>query len=163
MDFANLLNITWSPTSIILIFVFFAIMFVGFLIIYKEIKIVIKKEIGKEKYLFSFIFGFIFASSVMLGVLVAVQYISAAASTLATLIPVQTVYFPRFTTILFLISSIILICFPLIELLYLATKKKQNSEFFYQNAINDGVLSKIGDNKLKIGRASCRERVCHRV
>ena len=85
----------------------------------------------------------------MLGVLVAVQYISAAASTLATLIPVQTVYFPRFTTILFLISSIILICFPLIELLYLATKKKQNSEFFYQNAINDGVLSKIGDNKLR--------------
>nr|MDO8116687.1 hypothetical protein [Candidatus Sigynarchaeota archaeon] len=148
MDFANLFNVTWTPTNVSLVVAFFGVAFLGFFLIYKEIKIIKAKQLDKRQYGFAFVFGIFFAASVMLGVLVAVQYGSQASW--STIIVPTNIILPRFTTILFLTLYGILMAYPCIELVSLALKVKSTTPFIHQGFFNKYIIARFQKPRARV-------------
>ncbi len=148
MDIANLFNVTWTPTNVSLVLVFAGVAFLGFYLIYKEIKIIKAKQLKKREYGFSFVFGLCFAASVMLGVLVAVQYGSQASW--GTIIIPTNILLPRFTTILFMALYGILMAYPCIELVSFAMQVKTTTPFIHQAFFNKHIISRFQNVHVRI-------------
>jgi hypothetical protein len=148
MDFSNLFNITWTPLNISLVAAFIVVMFVGFYIIFKDIKIIKQKnEITRQDYVFSMVFGIIFSAAIMLGVLVVIQYSSRVQMPFS--LPPVAVDLPRFTTVLFLFLLAITIAYPFLEFLFMAFKVKQSSPFMYQEFLFKKVVSRTENKKIR--------------
>nr|MDO8113478.1 HEAT repeat domain-containing protein [Candidatus Sigynarchaeota archaeon] len=150
MDFLNLLNITWTPLNILLITIFFGLVAVGFYIIYRDVKIIKEKQITKQDYFFSTIYGIIFAASLMLGILVVVQYSSLARLPSWLAPPSTEIHFPRFTTILFLFLLGVTIAYPFLEFMFMAFQVKQSSPFMYQDTLYKKFISRMKGKTMKV-------------
>src|SRR5271157_2580382 len=148
MDFSNLFTIKWTSLSIGLIAAFVVIILMGFYIVFKDIKVIKQNEVRRNDYIFSMIFGLIFAASIMLGVLVVIQYSSRVQLPFSP--PPVEIDLPRFTTFLFLFLLAISIAYPLLEFLFLVFNVKQSSPFLYQEVISKKIITKTENKKTRL-------------
>ncbi|MFX0103106.1 MAG: HEAT repeat domain-containing protein [Candidatus Hodarchaeota archaeon] len=140
-----------SPLSISLIVIFCVIILLGFYIIMREIKLIKKNQILKRDYLFALAFGLMFSSAITLGAVIGIQYGQQAISTISA--QVQSIYFPRLISGMFLVLYLILMAYPLLEFVFNALKIKESSMFFYQDYLNRKLLARFENKYMRLAIA----------